>query len=150
MAGVRVEREIDAPREVVFDVVTDHTRYPRFTPIRRAVLEHEGSGEPNGVGAVRALHLVGPPIRERVIRFERPVQFSYELISRHPVRELIGTVLLEEAAGGRTALRYEIGFEPLVPVPGAGTAMERAIEAVVSQLLGSVEEEAQRRAAGGG
>ncbi|MGI8727656.1 MAG: hypothetical protein ACR2K6_08275, partial [Solirubrobacterales bacterium] len=86
----------------------------------------------------------------RVIRFERPEQFSYELISRHPVREFIGTVLLAEAGKSRTSLRYEIGFEPLVPVPGAGAVMERTIEVVVSRLLGRIDAEAQRRAVGGG
>ncbi len=62
MPSLTLSREIDAPAEVVFETITDHASYSSFTPIRRAELEREGDEAPNGVGAIRALHLLGPPI----------------------------------------------------------------------------------------
>ena len=57
MADFTLTRRIEAPPEVVFDTITDHRRYSDYTPIRRAELEREGDAEPNGKGAIRALHL---------------------------------------------------------------------------------------------
>lgn len=145
MAEALIEREVAAPREVVFDVICDLPRYSEFTPIRRAVLEHEGRGEPCGVGAVRALHLIGPPVRERVLAFERPRLFSYELISGQPVRELIGTVELSESEVG-TLYSYRIAFEPLIPLPGLGAPIAKGIELALARMVDSVAEEAERRA----
>ena len=61
-----IDQIVAAPPETVFDVLTDHRAYPNFTPIRGAELDPEGSPDPNGVGAVRVLTVVGPPLRERV------------------------------------------------------------------------------------
>jgi hypothetical protein len=58
----------------VFDVLTDHRGHAKMTALRSSTLEHEGEPAPNGVGAIRVLHLIGPPIRERVTTFDRPRQ----------------------------------------------------------------------------
>ena len=58
MASFRYEREVAAPPELVFEVLTDHRRYAELTPLRRAELEREGNPAPNGVGAIRVLSAV--------------------------------------------------------------------------------------------
>ena len=73
----------EAPIEIVFDVLTDHRGYKRFAPLRAVKLEQEGTPAPNGVGAIRALHAVGPPIREQVTE----LQDQYGMVpSRGPFR----------------------------------------------------------------
>jgi uncharacterized protein YndB with AHSA1/START domain len=65
MASFTLERQVDAPPEVVFEVLVDHRRYAEIVaPIRRSELEREGDPAPNGVGAVRVLKAIGPPLRE--------------------------------------------------------------------------------------
>lgn len=67
------------------------------------------SRNPNGVGAVRALHLVGPPTREVVVEFEPPHRLRYRLLSRLPFRDYIGEITIEpEGTGSRlsTNLRF--------------------------------------------
>ena len=53
MASFRYVHQVAAPPETVFDVLTDHRRYPEITPLRKAALEREGEPAPNGVGAIR-------------------------------------------------------------------------------------------------
>ncbi len=143
MPNLTLTRRIEAPAEVVFETITDHAAYPSFTPIRRAELEREGAEAPNGVGAIRALHIAGPPIRERVIGYEPPRSFSYEVLSGIPVRSQVGTVSLEPAGGG-CELRYEIEIEPAMPLTGPLTAALTRL--AIGRLMAGVAAEAERRA----
>ena len=45
----------------------------------------EGEPAPNGLGAIRKIVAVGPPIREEVVTFEPPSRFAYTLLSGAPV-----------------------------------------------------------------
>lgn len=146
MASFVLNREIAASPERVFDTITDHRRYLEFTPIRRAELEVEGSPEPNGKGAVRALHVVGPPIRERVIAYERPHLFTYELVSGLPLRDHIGTVELGDSLGG-TAMTYAVQTTPTIPV--VGFVVVEAMKLALSRLMAAVAADAEEREVAG-
>lgn len=147
MASFTLVREVAAPPGVVFDVLTDHRRYAELTPLRRSVLEREGDPAPNGVGAIRVLSAVGPPMREEVIAYERPRRFSYTVLSGLPVRDHVGTVSLEED-GARTKVTYALRTTPTVPY--AGGIVMIVLKRAISQLLSGVAVEAERRAASGG
>lgn len=144
MPSFTITREIAAPPAVVFETVTDHRRYPDFTPIRRAELEREGEGSEVGVGAVRVLRVAGPPIREEVIACEPPELFTYRLLSGLPVRDHVGTVRLE-ATGEGTRISYSIETTPRIPFTGPVVALGG--RAAVGRLLAAVASEAERRAA---
>ena len=146
MASFTLTREVDAPPETVFDVLTDHRGYAALTPLRKSVLEREGELDPNGVGAIRKLSAIGPPMREEVIAFERPSRFSYTVLSGLPVRDHIGTVSLEPSDGG-TRVVYALRTTPTLPVVGG--AVVAAVKQGVTQLLNGVSAEAERRAAAG-
>lgn len=143
MASFRVERRIAAPPETVFEVLVDHRRYAEYTPLRGAVLEREGDPEPNGVGAIRKLSAVGPPLREEVLAYEAPRRFSYRLLSGLPVRDHVGTVELSPDGDG-TNLTYAVRTIPTVPLVGA--VVVGAVKVGVKQLVGGVAAEAERRA----
>jgi uncharacterized protein YndB with AHSA1/START domain len=144
MASFRIEREIAAPPEIVFEVLTDHRRYAEITRLRKSVLEREGEPAPNGVGAIRRLHSVGPPLREEVIAYEPPSRFSYTLLSGLPVRDHVGTVELA-ASGGGTHLTYVVKTIPTLPLLGGGVVA--ATRLAVGTLVGGVAGESERRAA---
>ena len=145
MASFTFERQIAAPPEIVFDVLTDHRGYAALTPLRKSELEREGDPAPNGVGAIRVLRSVGPPLREEVVAYEAPSRFSYSLISGLPVRDHLGTVELS-ADGGGTRMVYAVRVMPSVPVFGgiAIGGMKQAIKG----LIKGVTTEAERRANG--
>jgi uncharacterized protein YndB with AHSA1/START domain len=144
VASFTFVREIDAPPEVVFDLLTDHRRYAEMTPLRKSVLEREGEPAPNGVGSIRVLSALGPPLREETIVYERPSRFSYKLLSGLPVRDHVGTVSLEQSDGG-TRVTYAVRTNSTLPF-GGGVVIA-LIKQGITQLLNGVSSEAERRAA---
>ena len=143
MASFTFTREIAAPAEVVFEVLTDHRGYAKLTPLRKSVLEREGEPAPNGVGAIRKLTAVGPALREEVIAYEEPSRFSYTLLSGLPVRDHVGTVELTPNGSG-TKMVYAVKTQPTVPVVGA--VVIAAVKQGVKGLIGGVVAESERRA----
>jgi len=147
VASFTLVRQAKAAPETVFEVLTDHRGYAEVSPVRRAELEREGDPAPNGAGAIRVLHAVGPPLREEVLTYEPPHRFSYRLLSGAPVRNHVGTVELTPADGG-TTVTYAVRTMPTLPVGRA--AVVAVVRLGIAQLLKGVVAEAERRATGGG
>src|SRR4051812_40389764 len=103
----------------------------RWTPVRRVVMEAGGRPDPCGVGSVRALHLVGPPIREQVTEFEPGRLLRYRLLSGLPVRDYTGEIVVEPTAQG-TRFAWTIRFSPLVP--GAQVLIASGIRLAAQKL----------------
>ncbi|HEV2727265.1 MAG TPA: SRPBCC family protein [Solirubrobacterales bacterium] len=144
MASFRYVRQVAAPPETVFDVLTDHRRYTEITSLRKAELEREGEPAPNGLGAIRVLTVAGPPMREEVIAYERPYRFSYKILSGLPVRDHVGTVEMQPASGG-TEIVYSVKTTPTIPL--AGPVFMAVLKKAIRDLLGGVAKESERRAA---
>ena len=144
MASFTFVRRIAAPPEIVFDVVTDHRGYAAITPLRRSELEREGEPAPNGVGAIRVLTAVGPPLREEVLAYEPPARFSYKLLSGLPVRDHVGTIELNPEGEG-TRLVYAVRTIPTVPL--VGFAVVAVLKQAIKALADGVVAESERRAA---
>ncbi|MGV1048110.1 MAG: SRPBCC family protein [Solirubrobacterales bacterium] len=144
MASFTFVRRIQAPPQTVFDVLTEHHLYAKLTPLRKSTLEREGEPPPNGVGAIRALSSVGPPLREEVVSYQPPSRFSYKLISGAPVRDHLGTVELSPEDGG-TKMVYAVKMEATLPLVGG--AVVAAIKQAIKSLIRGVVKESERRAA---
>jgi uncharacterized protein YndB with AHSA1/START domain len=145
MASFTYARQVAAPPEIVFDVLTDHRRYTEITPLRRAELEREGEPAPNGVGAIRVLAaLPGPPMREEVLAYEPPYRFSYTVLSGLPLRDHIGTVELSPGDGG-TEITYAVKTTPTVPL--AAPIIMAILKKAIRDLIAGVSKESERRAA---
>src|SRR5271154_1503542 len=100
MIEFTLTRTTSAPIEAVFDRLTDHANYKNVSPLRISELVRLGEPEPNGVGAIRRMGLVGPTQTEEVTVFERPTRFDYQLRSGLPVRDHTGTVELAKTGAG--------------------------------------------------
>jgi uncharacterized protein YndB with AHSA1/START domain len=144
MASLRFVRDVAAPPDVVFDILTDHRRYAEFTPARSSELEREGDPPPNGVGAIRVIRSLGPPLREEVLTYEPPRRFSYRILSGVPLRDHVATVELTPK-GDATTVTYAVRTMPTLPF-GAGAAVA-VTRMAVRQLLNGIAAEAERRAA---
>ena len=145
MASFRYVRQVAAPPETVFDVLTDHRRYTEITPLRKAELEREGEPAPNGLGAIRVLSaLPGPPMREEVIAYEPPFRFAYKILSGLPVRDHVGTVELQPSAGG-TEVTYAVKTTPTPSL--VGPVFMPILKKAIRDLIGGVAKESERRAA---
>jgi len=147
MASFTYERQVAAPPETVFRVLTDHRRYAEITPIRKSVLEREGDPSPDGVGAIRVLSSVGPPLREEVLAYEEPERFSYKLLSGAPMRDHVGTVQLSAHDGG-TRMVYAVRTTPTVPL--VGPLVVGVVKQGIKTLINGVSAESERQAAANG
>jgi uncharacterized protein YndB with AHSA1/START domain len=144
MATFSFDRHLAAPPGTVFDVLTDHRGISKITPVRRATLEREGDPAPNGLGAIRVLSLVGPPLREEVVAYEPDKRFSYTLLSGLPVRDYLGSVELTPDGQG-TRMAYTVKLTPTVPF--GGTVLVAIVKQSVGQLVSGIAKESERRAA---
>lgn len=141
----RFARRIDAPVDVVWDVLTDHARYREWTPVPHSRLVTPGTPERNGLDAVRFLG-VGPiGAKERMLVFEPGEHLAYTVVSGLPVRDYRADARLSDG-GDWTALEYEGRFQPLVP--GTGPALSLLVRSVLRTLVSSLVRESERRAEG--
>jgi len=147
MASFTIVRQIAAPPQTVFDVITDHRGYAKITPMRKVVLEQEGDPAPNGVGAIRVLYSVGPPLREEVVAYQAPTRFSYTVMAGAPIRNHLGTVELHPDGDG-TRMVYAVRMEPTLPL--VGSAVVGAIKQGIKVLIRGVTKESERRVANAG
>jgi hypothetical protein len=143
MATFTLRTSIHAPIDVVFDALTDHQGQADMSAFRSSSLERAGDPPPNGVGAIRRLTLVGPPIREQVTVFEPPHRFAYKMLSGVPVKRHVGTVELD-AQGATTLLTWKIDSIPKLPVPAP--VWSALVRPVINMLLTGVKKEAENRA----
>jgi len=146
VASFTFERQVAAPVETVFSVLTEHHLYAEITPMRKSILEREGEPAPNGVGAIRVLTSAGPPLREEVIAYEPPHRFSYKLLSGAPLRDHVGTVELTAEAGG-TRLVYAVKTTPTLPL--VGPVVVAVVKRAIRALIDGIAKESERRAANG-
>ena len=110
---------VNARPETVFDVYLDHRAYAGLMKvILSAELEQQGEPAPNGLGAIRKLHLPGMAVREQVTEYDRPHHYSYRVLSGLPVDEYHATVTFTPTEQG-TAVTYAVSVVPssrLLPV----------------------------------
>jgi hypothetical protein len=137
MIDFTLTRTTPAPIDVLFDRLTDHANYKKMSPLRISVLERPGTSEPNGVGALRRMGLIGPAQTEEVTVFERPSRFGYVLRSGLPVRDHVGSVELTEHPSG-TEITYRVTSTCTLPIPGFESVLGFVLEKGISGLLDGV------------
>lgn len=140
MIDFTIERDIAAPVETVFARLTDHRAYASMTPLRKSELEREGDPAPNGLGAVRRLSVVGPPMREEVTAYEAPKHFAYTMLSGLPVRNHLGDVRLEPTGAG-TRLTYRVTSHPTIK--GGDVVLGAILKQAIGGLVGGVAKAAE-------
>lgn len=143
MPSFTLEKTIAAPPSTVFEVLADHRGYSAISPIRSSTIEREGVPAPNGVGAVRVLKTIGPPLREEIVEFVPGERLVYKLLSGAPLRDHVGTVTLTEHSAG-THVSYRIDTTPTIPV--IGRAAMPIVRTAVRQLFEGIAKESERRA----
>jgi uncharacterized protein YndB with AHSA1/START domain len=143
MATLDFSRTVAAPVETVWEVVADLRGMSEFTRFRKVELEREGDPPPNGVGAIRVLHLVGPPVREEVVTFDAPKRFAYKMLSGAPVTDHVGTIELTSAGEG-TRMSYVLQTTPKVPLVGFAViaVMRNMVESIAAGIAGEAEKRA--------
>lgn len=139
--------KILAPREVVWQVMTDHVRYARWGSAKTVTMERVGEPDPNGVGAVRVFHTGPSKVREEVVEFEPPVRMVYRLASGVPVRDYRAEMVLDEERTGDdvvTVLTWSSSFTPKLPLTGA--LLQRVMSRAVDRFAEGIKRESEEGA----
>lgn len=145
MPSLLLERQVAAPVDVVWNVLTDHRAYVAWGAAQRVILEVEGSPDVNGTGAVRRIEQGPVRVREKIVAFEPTSRFRYTVLSGPPVKDYFAEVTLAERSGG-TFVRWTVDFQP--KLPGTGFLVKPVVRAVIGGLLKKASAEAERRAKG--
>jgi len=144
MATLDFSRTVAAPPEIVWEVVADLRGMSNYTRFRKVEIEREGDPPPNGLGAIRKLYLVGPPVREEIIAFEPPRRFAYRMLSGAPTKDHVGTIELSPAGEGSTRMSYVL--ETAGKIPGTTFAIKALMNNVVEGIAAGIAAEAEKRA----
>ncbi|MGD9703314.1 MAG: SRPBCC family protein [Acidimicrobiia bacterium] len=106
------EARSTASPERLFTLLADVARWPEWTFPDEATREQDGSPDVDGVGAVRRFRRGTTVTRERVVLFERPHAFSYELLEGIAVRNYRADVTIAVDPAGGSIVRWHSSFDP--------------------------------------
>jgi hypothetical protein len=138
MIEFTLTRTTSASVETVFDKLSDHSALKDMSPLRISEVVRPGRLEPNGLGAIRRVGIIGPTQTEEVTVFERPTCFGYTLRSGLPVRDHVATVDLARTASGGTHIAYHVQSMPTLPLPGFGWVLGLVLKKGIGDLLDGI------------
>lgn len=128
MPTVRVEQVVDASRDALFAVLTDHEGYGRFPGVKKCELIQTGHTDRNGLGALRRVYLGGPTVLdEEIVAYDAPHHFEYRIVRARPVpvKHILGRVEFEAIGPSRTRVVWVSTFE--IPLPLIGKSVSKRI-----------------------
>jgi uncharacterized protein YndB with AHSA1/START domain len=143
MEQIAADARSSAPRERVWERLTDTAAWADWAPFQSASVETPGPDEPEGVGMVRRLGRgMGQVTVERITEFEPPERFAYELVYGVPVSDYSAVVTLTEDGGGKL-ISWRSVFRGKFPVPVAlvRPPLERFIRRSAEGLARAAESE---------
>ena len=135
MFKVRVERVVAQDIDAVFDKLTDHEGYTRFSGVTAARLLAAGADERSGTGALREIHGGGLRFVERITAFERPTRMGYriEQSSPLPIRHDKGQIdLRADGAATHVVWISEGHFD----IPLVGDLLDRLAQPRIERMFG--------------
>jgi uncharacterized protein YndB with AHSA1/START domain len=133
MQEVVVRKRIDAARQAVWDVYTDHVSWSRWAGIGAVRLTREGRPVRDGVGCIREIRSGGVAVEEEVIGFEPPQLLTYRVIRGGlPIKNHLGEVRFADS-GGATSIEWRCRFDSRVP--GVGFVWKAIITGVFRRVL---------------
>lgn len=118
MRTIQIKRQIKAPIEPVFELLSDHAGYSRFAGVRSAKLTKPGNTDRNGIGAVREIDLGNAWFEEAITEYQYPYRLAYRIIrSRPPIDHKGGLITLTATEDGCLA-EWTSTFRITLPVIG--------------------------------
>jgi carbon monoxide dehydrogenase subunit G len=139
---VTVKKTVPQSPEHVWSVLADHEGMTQWAPGLKASLTTVGTGDRNGVGAVRRISAPGPmpAIVEKIVKFEPGQHLGYDAVSGIPFRDYRGDVELRPAGSG-TEILWSITVDPrlaLVEKPALQVLARTLLTALVRRAKATV------------
>ncbi|MDH3755656.1 MAG: SRPBCC family protein [Acidimicrobiia bacterium] len=136
---------IEASRDAVWRVLTDHVRYAEWVAASRVTMERFGDDDPDGPGAVRVFHAGPVRTKEEVTDWVPHEMMAYRLVSGIPVRNYRARTVLRDGADGGTVMEWSSTFETKIPFTGRFFRwfLGRAVHDIADGIKASAEAEAE-------
>jgi hypothetical protein len=145
VAVIDLDKTLAGPIDEVFELLSDHAGYTRFRGFAAAELVREGTPDPNGVGALRALTVRPLRFEEEITAFERPTRMDYLIRKVNiPLDHDGGSITLMPAGAGTRVLWRSVFT---VPVPAVGGALGAILAALIKRGFVRLLEDIDRLAA---
>jgi uncharacterized protein YndB with AHSA1/START domain len=140
---VRTGRIVEAPIDVVWDMVADARSYRTWTAMTASTLEREGDDTPDGVGAIRNFGTGNVLSREEVVAFEPPTHLGYVLLAGLPIENYRADVRLVPLGPRSCRVTWVGEFDCRRPT---GFVMTRFLRFVLGDFCRRLAKHAPRRA----
>ncbi len=139
---VHFSREIPAPPERVWSLLTDPPQMNRWSEARIEALEPGPGGGFGEVGATRRVHAPAPlgmttVLDEAIVEAEAPNRLVYRVTRGGPIRNHRGEVLIEATEGG-SRLTWTVDF--LGKVPGTGPFIKLVLNPTLRRSVNKIAE----------
>jgi uncharacterized membrane protein len=131
---------VDAPPAFVFERLSDHEAMAAWPGVAWAKLVREGTPR-NGLGALRAVKVMGLALHEEVVHFDPPHRFDYKIVKGLPVDHL-GSIRFT-ADGARTRIDWTVSLSS--PIPLFGRAVAFALDRGLDRALAFFKQDTEAR-----
>ena len=135
----RILIQIDAPKERVFEIMTDHPRYVKWTRAKKVYLKKEGSPTPNGLGAIRVFDLGLMKSPEEVIGWEENRSMTYRLLNQWPLKNYTATMSLSETDDSKTELLWESNWTKRIGATAFAKVLRKALNDFATGIKADAE-----------
>ena len=139
---VRAGGIVEAPVEVVWEMVADARSYKTWTAMTSSTLERLGEDGADGVGAIRNFGTGKVFSREEVVVFEPPTRLGYRLLAGLPIQDYVADVTLEPLGPSSCRVRWEGEFDASRAV---GAVMRPFLRFVLGDFVKRLAKHAPRR-----
>jgi Polyketide cyclase / dehydrase and lipid transport len=124
MPRIDVRAQAHASPQQVWTVLADTASWADWAPFDEVAVE-----EGHEVGEIRRLRSGRITTRERIVGFEPPRRYAYEIVSGLPIRDYVAEVLVSPLPANGTEVRWQARFRP--KIPGTGWVLKRLLQGAV-------------------
>jgi hypothetical protein len=121
---IDVHTQAHASPQQVWTVLADTASWEDWAPFDEVTVEQGYE-----LGEIRRLRSGRITTRERIVGFEPPRRYVYEIVSGLPIRDYLAEVLLSPLAGDGTEVRWQARFE--AKIPGTGWILKRLLQGAI-------------------
>ncbi|QUJ69287.1 SRPBCC family protein (plasmid) [Photobacterium sp. GJ3] len=132
---ISLEQSAQAPKEVLFQLLTDHQNLGRFFDGTYHLVK-PGFPMPNGIGAIRRVSAGPFSFDEKVIDYKENEHLHYRIVKGGPLQEHGGWIQIQSLNAVTSKIQYRISFSP--KVKGTGWIIKLLLEKSIRRALENI------------
>jgi uncharacterized protein YndB with AHSA1/START domain len=140
MKTITIDKDLTVAPERAFAFLAQHESLGKITPLKVTRLRGGDDGDPNGVGSVRKLSMMGAlPFEETIAEVVPNERIVYRITKGTPLRDHTGTITFSPSGTG-THVRWHITFRGAAP--GVAALIGPVLKGAITKALDKVDAQA--------